>query len=338
MATYSIRSFQTLNLPQVSIDTDFIIYRYPTSTPGDTLTNIVYTGKIVAGYSLNHVDELLSQYVYTENLVYTNDHIIQDDEQIFTFYLYTSTDDWTTFSTDTITVIYDWSYDYQPVYRKTTKSSIPIDFMDYRQFGIQSMMSRDGSQEAIQVTVGQTTIDNIVIEGSSTWTYFRYLNDGTILWPHAQGGDNMFINGKKYTVKNTCFKYCLYYLNQWGGYDYMLFSGREIQKDNLSRLSYTKNYVVNSSEFGKTNYLTTINETWSLNTSWLTDIQSEKFKHLFSSNKIWLQDLTEDSKIPHLVPVLITNSSYDHKNYKNQGRNLYSYTIEVSASQTKYRV
>lgn len=356
MSSYIIHSYQTLNLPTVQDDTDFIIYRHPTSTPGDTLTGIVYSGKIVAGYSLQHLEELLSQYVYTEDLVHTIQHIIQDDEQRFTFYLYTTTDDWDTYQSDTIRVIYDWSYEYDPPYIRTTKSSIPINLMDYRQYAVQSFMSRDGSEESIQVVVGTQTIDNIYIDGESTWTYFRWLNDGLIQWPgefsKAFSYDffiystqpkegfsyDIIINGVKYTVANTCYNYCLYYINQWGGYDYMLFAGKEMETDNLSRLSFKKPYVVNSQEFGQVDYQTTINETWSLNTSWMTDIQSDKLKHLFSSNKIWMQDLNDSSKIPHLIPVNITNSTYEHKTWKNQGRKLYSFTIDIKASQTKYRV
>lgn len=343
MANYTIYSFQTLNLPTVQVDTDFIIYKYATSTPGTTLTNLIYSGRIVAGYHLDHVDEILSQYVKADNLSFVGgDHLLQDEEQRWTFYIYTSTDDWETFTSDTITVIYDWSYDYEPTSIKPIKSSIPIKLMDYRQFAIQSMMSRDGSMEHSIVLLDNTTIDTIAFDGDATWTYFRWLNDGGIEWP-----DEFFVNttsyvldisGIKYTVANTCYNYCLYYVNQWGGYDYMLFGGRELQTDNLSRLSYKQQYRANSWQFGQVDYQTTIDRRWSLNTSWVTDIQASKLKHLFSSNKMWLQDLTDGSKTPTLVPVNITNTSYEHKNWKNQSRKLYTYTIELKASQSQYRI
>lgn len=336
MANYTIFTFETLNLLTVDVDTDFAIYRYATSTPGAMTTNLVFSGRIVAGYSLQHLDEILSQYVYTENLVYAaSPYVIQDDEQRFTFYIYYSTDDWAHYSTDTVTVIYDWSYEFEPTAVRSTKSSIPINFMDPRQFAIQSMMSRDGSEEPVQVVLDSATIDNFTIDGTSTFTYFRPLkfaiDDPTI--EHT-----LSIAGINYTVKPTCYNYALYYLNQWGGYDYMLFGGRELQTDNISRLSYKQKYVVNTPLFGQTDYQATIQRRWSFNTSWLNDTQAEKLKHLFSSNKIWLQDLTMDTKLSHIIPVNITNTSFEHKNWRNQGRKLYSYTIEVSASQPQFRV
>lgn len=324
-------------------DTDFIIYRLPTLTPGDTLTNIIYSGKILAGYSLLHINELLAQYVYTEDLVIDASHIIQDDEQYYKFFLYTTTDDWDTFTSDTITVIYDWSYEYDAPNIRPIKSSIPINLIDYRQFAIQSMMSRDGTTEVIQAFLNSgsstQTIDNFAIDSSSTWTYFRWLNDGVIAWPtEFITPYYLNINGIRYEVTSTCYEYCLYYLNQWGGYDYMLFGGRELQTDNLSRLSYNKHYTNNSKQFGQVDYQTTIKETWSLNTSWMTDTQADKLKHLFSSNKIWMQILSDPSKQPHLIPVNITNTTYEHKTSKNQGHKLFAYDIEVKASQTKYRI
>ena len=359
MASYLIHSYQTLNLPQVNEDTFFVIHRYPTQDPDAPSANIIYRGMIVAGYRLLHVEEILSQYVWTEDLTATaavGDHVIQDDEQRFTFYLYMTTDDWNTFTTDTITIIYDWSYERDPRDIMTTKSTIPITLMDYRQCAVQSMMSRDGQEESIQVTIDTETIDNFVIDGNSTWTYFRWLNDGSITWrgefsrdysydffvesltPPTGTLNEITIAGIRYQVEQTCYNYCLYYLNAYGGYDYMLFAGKELQTDNLTRFSYKQTYDALSSQFGQVDYQTTIKETWSLNTSWMTDTQAYKLRHLFSSNKMWLQDLTASGKSPYLIPVNIVNTSYEHKNWRNQDRKLYSYTIELQASQTKYRV
>ena len=40
----------------------------------------------------------------------------------------------------------------------------------------------------------------------------------------------------------------------------------------------------------------------------------------------------------YIAPVNITNSNCEHKNYRNQGRKMATYNIEVSASQPKYRI
>lgn len=348
MATYSFKTWETINLPSVSGDTYFRILRQPSADPSSVQSGVIYDGLILNGFGIQNLNEILSQYVYVEPLTFnSNEHMMQDDEQIWTFYIYYTQDDWETFTSDTVTLTYNWAYDSSNSRIKSTK---PINIIDYRQWVIYSTMSRDGSEEPFTVHLVNNTIDSYVIEGSSTWTYIRKIDDlnypgeFTIAYSYdffvnrnanqldSTNRYKLDINGNIYWVSNTCYDFCLYYLNQYGGYDYMLFAGREMQTDNLSRLSYKQNYIANSNEFGKIDYLTTISESWSLNTSWVTDIQAEKLKHLFTSNKIWLQDLNTG----HITPVNITNKSFEHRTWKNQGRKLFSFTIDVTSSQEKY--
>ena len=344
---YTFKTWETINLPAVSGDTYYRILRLPSSDPGNVQTGIIYDGLVLDGFGIQNLNEILGQYVYVEPLVFnSSDHLMQDDEQIWTFYIYYTQDDWYTFTSDTVTLSYNWTYETGNDRLKSTK---PINIMDYRQFAIYSLMSRDGSEEPFIVTLGNTNIDSFTIEQNSTWTYIRKLDDlnypgefsfaysydffvtrQTPLYDTYQY--KLDIGGNIYWVSNTCYNYCLYYLNQYGGYDYMLFGGRELQTDTLSRLSYKKNYIANSVDFGRVNYMTKIEEAWSLNTSWVTDEQSEKLKHLFTSNKIWLHDLNSG----HITPVNITNTSFEHRTWKNQGRKLFSFTIDVKSSQEKY--
>lgn len=327
MAIYSYRTWETISLPPVTGDTFFCIYRRPTSYPGDDFNGRIYSGLVLDGYSIQNLNEILSQYVYTVDLDFdATDNVMSDDEQVYTFYIYYTQDDWVNWTRDIITIIYDWTYtNDNPSY----KSTVPISVMDYRQYAVASMKSRDGEEEPVQVTLDGSTIDNFILDDVSTFTYIRNLSllqltDG---FPHR-----LTINGVPYTIERTCYRYCLYYLNEYGGYDYMLFGGKEMQTDKINRLSYKRNYVANSVNFGKVDYLSRISETWELNTSWVTDTQAERLKHLFTSNKIWLQDL-ESGRI---VPVNITNTSFEHKTYRNQGRRMYAYNISVSSSQEKY--
>lgn len=348
--TYSFNAWETINLPAVSGDTYYIIYSRTTSSPGDDLSGIIYSGLILDGYSLQNLNEILTQYLRVELPIFdpSNAVLLQDDEQIYTFYIYYTQDDWQTSTRDDITVSYNWSY--EPYTRSKTQGIINL--VDYRQYIVYSLMSRDGTEEPVSVTLGNRTIDNFVIESDSTWTYIRNLRDEnypgefTIAYSydffvHRTGEElingtyvKLMIGGKVFYVTNTCYKYALYYLNELGGYDYMLFGGREMQTDDFSKLSYKKNYVANSLDFHKNDYLTTINRTWSLNTSWLNDIQSDKMSSLMSSNRVYLHNL----ETQELIPVNITNKSCEHKTYRNQGRKLYTYTLELSASQPKYRI
>ena len=334
MAAYTYRSWETINLPAVTGNTNFIIYTVATSTPGDTLSNIIYSGLIIDGYGLSNLEEILSQYVRVEEIIFdsSNPTLLQDDEQSRTFFIYYTQDDWETWTRDTVTVTYDWTY--APVIRR--KSAKITNILDYRQYAVYSFMSRDGTEEPVAVTFGTATIDNFTIEGDSTYTYIMPLSNLNYSQGLVGGTSYRYtVANSVYYIMNTCYKYALYYLNEYGGYDYMLFGGRELEKDGLSRLSYKKNYVAQDDmSRNKVDYLTNISEAWSLNTSWLTDSQSEKMISLLATNRAWLHNL----ETGELFTVNITNSTCEHKTYKNQGRKFYSYTVEVEASKPKYRI
>ena len=139
---------------------------------------------------------------------------------------------------------------------------------------------------------------------------------------------------KNYKIALTCCRYCIYYLNKFGGWDSMLFKGKELKTDNIERLSSKQNYRSMTNDFGQVDYMTKINERWSLNTSYLDDGQSSRMSHLIETNRAYLHDLV-DNKI---YPINIINSTCELKTYKNQGRKMAVYTIEVKSSQDKFRI
>ena len=355
MATYSYYSWETINLPVVSGDTYFIITTDPTVPTGGDPSDIsskIYTGLVLDGFYIQNLEEILSKYVNPESLDFSDitDHLIQDDEQYVHFYIFYTQDDWETWTRDTVDITYNWSYGSTNV----GVSDRIIDLVDYRQFFVRTMNPRQ--DDTVTVSLDGNTIETLELEAGSVWTYIRrFYGEQTLTlageFSYAYSYDffvnrpfdtlsettdlhTLTIGGVKYRIANTCYNYCLFYLNEVGGWDYMLFAGRELQTDKLSRLSYKKNYVSQSTDFHKVDYLTTIDETWSLNTSWLSDTQSSKMGSLLASNRLYLQDLNKQT----ITPVNITNSSFEHKTYKNQGRKAYAYTVEVSASQPKFRV
>ena len=355
MANYSYQSWETINLPPVTGDTYFLITRtgnVPSGGDPSDIANIIYSGLVLDGFYIQNLEEILSQYVNPESLTFDviPDHLIQDDEQNVNFYIFYTQDDWNTWTRDTVSITYNWSYGSTNV----GVSDRIIDLVDYRQFFVRTMKPRE--DDTVIVSLDGQQIETLELEGGSIWTYIRrFYGDPSITlageFSYAYSYDffvdrpfdsltyttdlhTLTIGGVSYRIANTCYNYCLFYLNEVGGWDYMLFAGKELQTDKLSRLSYKKNYVAQSTEFHKVDYLTTINETWSLNTSWLSDIQSSKMGNLLASNRLYLQDLNKQT----ITPVNITNSSFEHKTYKNQGRKAYTYTVEVSASQPKYRV
>lgn len=302
MATYNFKTWQTINLDAVANDTQFIILDHTSSTPQSETSGVVYSGNILAGFGLQNLNEIFAQYVKCIPLG-TTPTVQEDTEYSKTFYIYYSTDDWTTSTSDTVTVTYDWTYDTDT----PTQLSNPINnLLDKHQYLVYSY-----------------------IEGSAKYNYVELLSNRFTQTPYE-----ISTSVGTFKIDDTCYNYCIYYLNQRGGWDSLLFQGKTIQNDKLTRLSYKKNYVAQSTDFNKVDYLTTIQESWQLNTSFMDDINSEKIINIMSSNDLYLQDLSSTQ----LIPVNITNSTCEHKTFKNQNRKLYTYTIEVTASQPKYRI
>lgn len=347
MAIYEKRSWETLNLPAVSGDTYFRILNHSVSTdPSEETTGVIYDGLVLDGFGIQNLDEILSQYVKPTPIIFSTS-VQQDNGSHSTFYIYYTQDDWSTWTYDTVIITYDWSY--ESASRPVLSDPI-INLVDNRQFFLYTI--RAGSpdtQTTVTMKIGNITVFTQQISG---YTYYNFVTDmssstypGEFTYAYSydffvdrtvpiDGVNKITIGPSVYYVTNTCYKYCLYYLNQYGGWDSLLFRGRELKTDDLSRLSYKKNYVAQSTDFHKVDYLTTLQEKWSLNTSFLDNIESSKMINLMASNKIYIHDL----ETGHIAPVNITNSNCEHKTYANQGRKMATYTIEVSASQPKYRV
>lgn len=360
MATYTYNAWETINLPPVSGNTYFRVSRQSLPNPGTATNGIIYDGLILDGLQLKNLNEVVSPYVRTEEISFpVSSTLIQDDEQIPNFYVYYSSnppgDTWIsgTTSYDVIIVPYNWSYETTMPFLRSYR---PINLLDYRQYLVLSLKDISASGNTVTVKLDNIQNDTFFIDSGSIWHYILNLNSltysgafsfaysydfdvtrqnmipGTYSTLSIEDDDRTF--SYKYYVTDTCYKYALYYLNNIGGWDYMLFAGRELQKDDINRLQYKKEYVSQALDWGRKNYLTQINEKWELNTSYIDNETSIKLQPLFSSNKIILQDL-ETSK---LIPVNITNASVEHKNYRNQGRKLYSYTINLENSQDKFSI
>lgn len=358
MATYTYNAWETMNLPVVSGDTYFRILRQSSSTPGETTIGVVFDGLILDGQRLTNLNEIISPYVKTDNLYFPTGTDISsltgDDEQNASFYIYYTQNDWQTYTYDVIQVTYNWTYETSLPY---LRSYHPINILDYRQYFILSLKNAFGStSDIVSVNLENTNVDSFEISDATIWTYMLRLDqltypgafsyaysydydvDRTFMLPGTYNkfyvSDDERTFSHTYYVTNTCYKYALYYLNDMGGWDYMLFLGRELKKDDIKRLQYKKNYTAQSFDWGKVNYLAQINEKWELNTSFMNDTQSENLQPLFHSNKMFLQDLTNGK----LIPVNITNTNVEHKTFKNQGRKLYTYTINLESAQDKFSI
>lgn len=347
MATYEKKSWETLNLPPVSGDTYFRILDHSVNTdPSEETSGVIYDGLILDGFGIQNLNEILSQYVNPTPISFIS-QLQPDNASHYTFYIYYTQDDWQTWTNDFVIINYDWSYTNDA---RSVLSDPIINLVDNRQFFVYTIKSgTPDTQTTITMRIGSIVVTSFQISG---YTYYNLVQDlststypGEFTYAYSydffvdrtvpiDGVNKITIGPSTYYVTNTCYKYCLYYLNQYGGWDSLLFRGRELKTDDLARLSYKKNYVAGSTDFHKVDYLTTIQEKWALNTSFLDDTESSKMINLMASNKIFIHDLEEG----YIAPVNITNSNCEHKNYRNQGRKMATYNIEVSASQPKYRI
>lgn len=146
--------------------------------------------------------------------------------------------------------------------------------------------------------------------------------------------NTFYFGDKSFTVLPKCeCKYVLYYMNPYGGYDWLPITGKVVRKDKVEAFVYTKNYNNTTADFGKNRYLSNITVSYNLNTGWLTQEQSDRMWELLESNTVWLHNLDED----RIYPVMITDTNIEHKQKFGKKKRL-SYSINVELSQTRERV
>lgn len=152
------------------------------------------------------------------------------------------------------------------------------------------------------------------------------------------------LQGLTYKVVTACHRFALYYVNAYGGLDFLLMEGLCSEHDSLTRYVH-KQKASNAYPCyrGKKEYANEIVKKYTLRTDLLTDEQAARMFHLVESTDVYLYDmqgLTPGSAVtPALVmkPVVITNTSHEYKTYKGEGRKMVQYTIEVEYAQDRYR-
>ena len=124
-----------------------------------------------------------------------------------------------------------------------------------------------------------------------------------------------------YQIIDTCARFALYYVNIYGGWDTFLFEGNYTQAHNLNRITRVSPDGMMTRKY---NYLNEIVDSVTLNTGLLTDYQAESMGQLLNSTNVWLYDL----QTGFYYRAVVTDTSWEEKTYKNQGR-LFNYTIKV---------
>lgn len=343
--TYEFKSWERFDLDLINATSGnpgyFLILDHefddsdPDITP-DTDNNILYSGfspnsKVIA------LNEILVQYIIKNNFYNIGATGWADPNPVF--YLYCTIDDWENWYSYELKITYDWTYDYNIGYRDFLSNPIS-NVMDYRQYFICTFQQSDPTSTVLERY--DIYIDGVINE----WGLSVLNNSGTIrlLVQDIITWTGTDINYEVYSpnsthfsgiITDTCKRYCIYYLNRLGGWDWLLIDGKNLKTDKMSRLTYKRNYwPQNQASMNKVPYVNTITENFEFTTSWMKDIDAEKITDLIESNKVVVHDLVENI----IYPVIMTNSSVEYKTYKNQGRKLYSYTLNMESSRPKYRI
>lgn len=132
-----------------------------------------------------------------------------------------------------------------------------------------------------------------------------------------------------------CGDVALYYLNCHGGWDCYLIEGDVTKDDRYTKYQISNSYNNTTLDFQKKTYNNVITTGYRLTTKWMSDDEAKRLaRNLLSSNMMYLHDLREDK----IYPVNCTETNGTYKTFRNQGRKLFSYVINVEVAQEKINI
>ena len=228
---------------------------------------------------------------------------------------------------DTITFYNDWSYDYgftSDVLSDPINGKVTADM-----FILHSKKNITASQSATYTkSNGTSTARMITISPTPA--------DGTCVYDAGAVSDTIkvIIGSLTYPVVADCYKYALYYINAYGGWDHLLVEGADLEADSLERHFREQEYDnTNISNRGRVNYVNEVTKSWSLNTGLLTDDQASRMHHLINSPLVYLCEIASST----FIPVVITTNTCEYKTYRNQGNRMFNYQLTIELAQNRIR-
>lgn len=216
---------------------------------------------------------------------------------------------------------YDYSFDKD---FKFTRNMPILNHFDTRQDIFLSFLNLSGETNNVTITTGGRLL-RLTLDKPGIFHNKRAYRDGPVI---VNAPDNRTV----LTSKNTCAKYAIYYLNPLGGWDQLLIEGKVVKTIKLDNKTFKRNFDNNTNDFQNKHYLKNLTTSYKFTTGYLTDEQAKLMPNLIETTKAYLCELDTNT----YIPVLINNNSVDIKTYRNQGRKLFTYTIDVQESQNKF--
>ena len=192
-----------------------------------------------------------------------------------------------------------------------------------------------------QIFAVSTFDEKIYIEQSpynagtnAAWVHdLKLREDATELYVMAEGGATL----RKYAIRNCAPEntVILYYVDENGALAWLICDGKNTVTRNISRAQIThenSNDDEDAYKFGLDNYGIETYDAYTLNTGYLTDIESRRVQFLFQSPKVWLYELNSfGTEYTFIKAAVLTDKSVEIKNKKSNG-NLFNYTIKCRTS------
>lgn len=183
-------------------------------------------------------------------------------------------------------------------------------------------------------------------DGSYEWLYEYEVEPShnffvNSLVPKRVGIENIsYVIDDFEVISSYDYHYCipnntatLYWINLRGGLSWCHFDCKNVTTNNITRNQIQHDAPLNNkTAFGIDNYNVQFYKSYTLNTNYLSDEQSEKIQSLFKSPKVWMQIYSED-ETTNIFSVVVTDTKSEEKNFKND--KLFNYTVNVRESKTE---
>ena len=300
--------------------------------------DLIFSGKVYAQKtdsvrSIN-VNDIIEDYT-SDSIDITSSQRWQKTENEKVFTLATGTNETEMSDMFNLVVADDWSYADRA---RTYFTSDPICYtLDSRQYFIFSVQNKYGDTlpsysyqtDTMSVDGVETGDYKVVSDESYTQIIKDISNIKTIDITEMNNVDDT----RYFKVCTTKNKYCLYYKNLYGGYDSILLNPTSQLSASITDNTLTTDYDTTVINHYKRSYSKTIQNKWTLKTNLLNDTQSEKMRHIYTSNQMWLHNL-ETGRLYAVNPV---DKTFTEKTFKSNKHKPLSYTITVEEAYTQDR-
>lgn len=300
--------------------------------------DLIFSGKIYAkktdSYRNINVNDIIEDYT-SNSIDITSSQRWQKTENEKVFTLATGVNETEMSDMFNLVVTDDWSYNDRA---RTYFTSNPISYtLDSRQYFIFSVQNR--YRDTLPSYSYQT--DTMSVDGVesgdykvvSDESYTQLIKDISNLKTIDITEMNNVDDTRYFKVCTTKNKYCLYYKNLYGGYDSILLNPTSQLSASITDSTLTTDYDTTTLNHYKRSYSKTIQNKWTLKTNLLNDTQSEKMRHIYTSNQMWLHNL-ETGKLYAVNP---TDKTFTEKTFKSNKNKPISYTITVEEAYTQDR-